>query len=199
MLEFSFLGTKCRFDFVFFAILGAGFLFFGGVAKWFLIAVILHELTHIVFAKAFGAKIKEVRFYGAGVGIKPEMRVCTGVFPRVLILLSAPALNLFLAFVYKNSNPVFSECNLFLGVFNLVPSVNLDGGSAIMEILGSFKGTKSGFLCNLIPFLELSVIVVMFFYVFLGNLSILPISIILYLVIDLLFCCSEKRFNVLAE
>jgi stage IV sporulation protein FB len=186
MVEFSFSGTKYRLDFAFFAILGAGFLFFGGVAKWFLFAVILHEFTHIVFAKVFGAKIKEVRFYGAGIGIKPEMRVCTGVFPRVLILLSAPVVNLFLAFVYKNSNPVFSECNLFLGVFNLLPSVNLDGGAAIKEILGSFKSFKSGFLCNLVPFLELSVIVGVAFYVFLGNLSILPVSIILYLVVDLL-------------
>jgi Zn-dependent protease len=92
------------------------------------LAVILHELAHVVAASAL-----RVRLYQIGITWRgPFIRRDPGtVLQNLAITLAGPGTNLLLAFLLHRTNPVFSLSNLVLGITNLLPFPSSDGSRAL--------------------------------------------------------------------
>ncbi len=109
---------------------------------WGFVAVLLHELGHILVARARGYLVKSVVLlpYGAEMSARESFDPTSSV----LIGLAGPVTNLFLAvftlglwWVFPSAYPYtksFLYANLSLAFFNLLPVYPLDGGRVLMGI-----------------------------------------------------------------
>lgn len=114
-------------------------------------AVVLHELGHAAAARLFGARAREIRIGMLG-GCAEMVGNLWRPAHRVVVALAGPFANLLLAgAIYALlcapvplPAPLRSllvnvlVTNAALGVFNLVPGFPLDGGHALMAVLGRF-------------------------------------------------------------
>lgn len=108
--------------------------------------IMIHELVHIITALKFGCRLKKtfIWIFGANAVISDINELSEN--QKLYLYLSGPLSNIiigivFLSIFYQNMNSLFLECakiNLFLGIFNLIPSYPLDG-SKVFEILLSRK------------------------------------------------------------
>lgn len=108
----------------------------------FLLCILLHELSHILFLHIYKAEITRVSFYPFGIDIcadtsrisyKKEL-ICT-LAGSISNLLFAAAGCVFLKVFPSPPLLFFMLCNLFLGSINLIPLSFFDGGRAIRLIL----------------------------------------------------------------
>ncbi len=129
-------------------IMAAVFVAFGMAYEYScsLAAVILHELCHAKVAKKLGYALNEVKImpYGAALcgseDISPKH--------EILIAVAGPAFNLILGMIFAAmwwlipSSYMFTEtfckCNIYIGLFNLLPVYPLDGGRIALAAM-SFK------------------------------------------------------------
>lgn len=87
------------------------------------LAMVLHEVGHIVAALATGVKIKSIRFRWKGLCVVRE----AGSAPKNLIVsLAGPLANLALMVCWHWS-PMFGLANLCFAFFNLLPMEGSDG------------------------------------------------------------------------
>jgi len=107
--------------------------------------VLIHELGHVVAAKGFGWKVKEVHLLPfGGVAIVEE----SGNVPareELWVALAGPLQNAWMAaFAYGMAHlgwqePAwwlyFMQANLLIGSFNLLPVLPLDGGRVLLSLL----------------------------------------------------------------
>ncbi len=102
-----------------------------------LISALLHEAGHILCAAALGVKLSSVRFTLGGVKINADFALIKGA-DEVMILLAGSGVNFLLCLV-SGAVPLYSEAvlgaNLLMGIFNLLPSEGLDGGSIARILL----------------------------------------------------------------
>ena len=96
----------------------SGYLFWGSC----LVAVILHELAHIVMARIHGLQIKKIGITWKGPYI---MRESGTDIANLHVSLAGPMVNLLLAFTFMTC-PTFAVVNIILGIFNL-PIPGSDG------------------------------------------------------------------------
>ena len=110
-----------------------------------LAAVLLHECAHAKVAKHFGYELNVIKLmpYGAAlcgdVGMKPKH--------EAFVAAAGPALNIALALVFAALwwllpasymfTRAFCLCNMYIGVFNLLPVYPLDGGRVLFALLSS--------------------------------------------------------------
>ncbi|MFD2839479.1 site-2 protease family protein [Populibacterium corticicola] len=125
------------------------------LAVLLVISVFLHEVAHVVVARRFKVEAREIglTFLGGHAGFKNEFRQPWHSF---LVSVAGPLANIALYFamwfgaelipvssssaalayvVVKNAGMM----NLFLGLFNLVPGLPLDGGNALSAIVWQFS------------------------------------------------------------
>lgn len=155
--------------------------------------VILHELTHIIFARYFGCRFNsiEIHIFGAKADIINFDELQD--IKKIIIYLAGPLFNLTMAIIlmgldlnYYFTN-VSIDINLGLTMFNLLPAYPLDG-SRIYEILLSKKYLykKAQKILSIvsygvaIAFLIISII--SFFVIHKINLSIILASVIIVLI-----------------
>lgn len=129
MVEFKLKHTLLRLDFSFFAVLALYLLLdesgFGMAA---LTACAIHETGHLAVMAAFGVRVEELTFYGAGIriassGIEREKSV-----RKVLIFGAGVLVNFAAAAVFAIAGkPAPCAVNLFTGTFNLLPLGCFDG------------------------------------------------------------------------
>ena len=140
----------------------------GRVVAVYFLAALLHELGHLLAAKALKIGIGEIRFELSGVRICPENRVISYFEEAVLAaagplvgLLSALAVLLFAAAAGQSITELFSAAERFLhqgeggflggcGFFclssllqtatNLLPVSSFDGGRILYSFLARFAG-----------------------------------------------------------
>lgn len=131
MIEFKLFGIRIGFDFSFFAVL----LIFslmdeGAFGLMGLSACMLHEGGHLLAMAAVGEKPSAVIFYGAGIKIINPNEYKLSFFKETIILISGCAVNflLFTVFYFNGAHPVFAVIHLLIGIFNLLPVCNFDGG-----------------------------------------------------------------------
>ena len=115
-----------------------------------LVAVLVHEISHVVMALALGVKVTEVELLPFGGQAKIED--FTGLEPdhEIYIALVGPIVSLSLAgiFYFLQARitsaylPLFININLFLGVFNLCPALPMDGGRILRALLSQAIGYK---------------------------------------------------------
>ncbi len=143
-MQFKIKNTVCKISFSFFALilliltLTDDFSFFL-VFLW----AVLHELVHLIFITAFSCAPEKITFSVFGADIVRGNKLHTTIEKEFIINLSAPVLNLVIGiFLFyldnKSSNNIISksaEANLVLGLFNLLPFYNFDGGNALRCLL----------------------------------------------------------------
>lgn len=99
----------------------------------FYAACALHEMGHILAACSVGVRIKSVVFSGGGIRMLTDRGSVVTNCENVLMLLSGPAVNLFLAAALSIHGAVgdFAMLNLAAGLYNLLPFRQLDGGALV--------------------------------------------------------------------
>lgn len=123
------------------------------------LSVFLHEVAHVLSAKAFGVPAVEIglTFFGGHAGFKREF---SKPWHSFVVSVSGPLTNLVLGgllLVVASSVEVIPETlmiylitqvagtmNLFLGGFNLLPGLPLDGGNALSALI--WGATKKKFV-----------------------------------------------------
>lgn len=110
-----------------------------------LAAVLLHECAHAKIAKHYGYELNVIKLmpYGAAlcgdVGMKPKH--------EATVAIAGPVLNLIFALLFAATwwllpssymfTQAFCLCNLYIGLFNLLPVYPLDGGRVLFALLST--------------------------------------------------------------
>lgn len=190
MIKFKILSTEFKIDFSFFMFMAL--IFMTGESKdiiIFFVSCVLHELGHLTAMCIFGAKSRSVYISGLGVKIIQSRENMISTARSVIILLSGAAVN-YLIFILADfgmfSNE-FSEVNLVLFIFNMLPFRNLDGGS-ILLCIGELLNKEYLFEVILKIF-ALLICIIIFVIIYIYGFSVIPASaVILYYCFCELIC-----------
>lgn len=99
------------------------------------LAAFCHEISHCLFLRLFGGRIRELHFTGFGVELRFEGNLSYA--GELLTTLAGPAVNLLLALFLgaagrqREALYLFAGTQAVLGLFNLLPILPLDGGRAL--------------------------------------------------------------------
>ncbi len=151
-----------------------------------LLSVTLHECCHIFTARLFGLRVKALTVTPLGQIAEIDGIDLLPLSKKLMVAFSGPLLNfgLFLiCLLFLPRLEYFKAVNLALCMFNLVPSLPLDGGRALHILLSRVGGTinASIFLKRISGVLSLLVIAAGFMQVVLFpyNLSLLCLGLFL--------------------
>lgn len=111
-------------------------------------SVFLHELSHTIVAAILGVKVAEIELLPFGgqariddfTGLDPDREIYIALAGPIFSC-SIAALFYFLPAVFPFKTSLLFQINLFLGVFNLLPALPLDGG----RILRAYLSTRMGY------------------------------------------------------
>ena len=134
MISFDIGRTRVSIGFSFLLFNAIIFLFSSeSLLMQFYAACALHEMGHILAACSVGVRIKSVVFSGGGIRMLTDRGSVVTNCENVLMLLSGPAVNLFLAAALSIHGAVgdFAMLNLAAGLYNLLPFRQLDGGALV--------------------------------------------------------------------
>ncbi|MBE6730536.1 MAG: hypothetical protein E7564_02475 [Ruminococcaceae bacterium] len=101
-----------------------------------LIAVIIHELSHVATLYFMGGKIEEINLRLTDINISTNV-LKLPVLKAVSVILAGPMANLLLGIMFKNYNKEFSFVNFSLGLFQILPVFSSDLDN-LLKVL--FKG-----------------------------------------------------------
>ena len=94
-----------------------------------IVAVVLHELAHVLVARLMGIRIKRVGISWIGPYLVREQGLPLASF---LTSLAGPVTNLLVGVFFWKISPQFGLVNLVLGAYNLIPFIRgLDGYNAL--------------------------------------------------------------------
>lgn len=105
-------------------------LLFSLTYKFALVVVCMmaHELGHILAARYYHVKIKELGVNRMGMYIR---RARTTGWPEISVCLAGALMNLTLAIAFWHVNYWFALCNLVLCIVNILPIPHSDGSHAL--------------------------------------------------------------------
>ncbi len=163
------------------------------------IFVFIHELIHLLFINLFSVAPKKVSFTLFGANILRDFKSAKNNNSEIVINLSAPIFNIFIyvaCYIFSFYFPQFtkqllgiSEINLSIGLFNLIPFYNFDGGNALRCFLLKYADEKTTELILTITSVIVTIIFsfvsvyVIIYYRY--NISLVFIS--LYMIISIIF------------
>ena len=105
--------------------------------KWFagwLLAIIIHELSHCAAVLACGSSVREIRLTAFGAEIIADIKNAKW---EVICSLAGPIGGFLLVLFYKTI-PIAALCAIVHSARNLLPLKNLDGGWALFSLLRMF-------------------------------------------------------------
>jgi len=155
-LDMMFVLILILFSFRYF-IAGDGQLFSAGIVIviGLLLSILLHELGHAFAGRLFNAHVSHIELTGIGGVAHFARSLPPSVFPRTVIFLAGPAVNLALwygldfasASAGQAGKPMLAfalaqlaSINSYLLFFNLLPAYPLDGGQTLDAWLGKIVG-----------------------------------------------------------
>ena len=109
-----------------------------GVVPWALAACGLHEMGHLLAIWALGGRVSLLRLTCVGAELRLSARYPLSAGKQLTAALAGPAVNVLLALAaawWGEGAFLFAGLNLALGVFNLAPVAQLDGGRALCAAL----------------------------------------------------------------
>lgn len=112
-------------------------------------SVLVHELSHTIMAAVLGVKVAEIELLPFGgqakiedfTGLVPDKEIYTALAGPI-ISLSLAAVFYFLPALQSPKSDLIIQINLFLGIFNLLPALPLDGGRILRAFLSRLVGYK---------------------------------------------------------
>lgn len=127
-----------------FLLLAAGLYYLdtAGVVPWALTACAAHELGHLLAIRLLGGRVTVLRVTCVGAELRLSARYPLGPKGLLVAAWAGPAVNLVLAALSARAAAglgetayLFAGLNLALGLFNLLPIAQLDGGRALYALL----------------------------------------------------------------
>ena len=100
-----------------------------------LIALILHELGHIIAIYALGEKISILKILPFGFSCKLKNQSQVDKNKMLKVLIAGPAVNFITAGLVFYWTLDFATINFFIGVFNLLPIYEFDGMRILLMLL----------------------------------------------------------------
>lgn len=116
-----------------------------------LTAVIIHELGHLTLMIILGLKPEglEIRLFNIIIVLNNRYNV--PVIKDILITIAGPLFNLIIFAVFIPFLKNFAYINLYIGLFNLLPASNLDGGQLLFLLLNrKYRYDKSVLISDII-------------------------------------------------
>ena len=115
------------------------YLFGFDIPAAFLAAAVLHELGHLICARALGISVRRLRISALGGELRLAAGQQTAYWQDLLLALAGPAANFLvlglLLFLLPpdpgTAGAYLLSANFLLGAFNLMPVLPLDGGAAL--------------------------------------------------------------------
>ena len=115
-----------------------------GVLPLALLACALHEAGHWLATRALGGRITALRLTCVGAEMRLSARYPLGYAGQCIAALAGPCANLAAAWEGDKTGTEWGYCfaglNLALGVFNLLPAAQLDGGRVLWCALALLAG-----------------------------------------------------------
>lgn len=165
-----------------------------GVLPWALLACACHELGHWAAIRATGGRVARLRLSAVGAELKLSATGRQSKAGKVLSALAGPGVNLALALAASRlegeGRQTFAGLNLALGLFNLLPVRQLDGGQALVCLLGE-RGETAAEIVSLAAAVLLTAAGAAAFWVTRSNFTLLLTAVWL-----LFSLCREKTQNI---
>ncbi len=157
-----------------------------------LLCATLHECVHIITIYLFKGNIKSVNFTLLGGNIKRDSSGLNSNIQEAIVNISAPLFNVFsglIASILPYDFECFSEVSLTIGLFNLLPFYDFDGGHFLYNILLHFTSERKANIVtkaiSVIVALTFSAVSVYIFVFYQNNLFLLIFSLYMLLIIIL--------------
>ena len=144
MINFRYKNTDISFLFSFFALFAV--LFYSNDALKILsalLACIIHEAGHLTAMLIYDCKPKKLLFYGGGIKIIPNCRIIS-YENDIIINLAGCFVNIISGIILLRFGMFqsFSKTSIVIGIFNLLPFSNFDGGHVIKLIFEKKENEK---------------------------------------------------------
>lgn len=101
------------------------------------LAIVLHELAHVLLATVCGLRVKRVGIGWIGPYIVRERGTAT---VNACVALAGPVANLALAFAFWQTAPLFAQVNLILGAYNVLPFIPRTDGRHAWDAIRAATG-----------------------------------------------------------
>lgn len=142
MICFTVRGVQVRVRFLFLALLSLVCLAVPAPAH-LLAACVCHELGHLLCMAACGVSLAAVECTGGGLLLVPARDRMLSGGREVAVLLSGPAVNLLLAAAFLRADcGAAARTQLLVGLWNLLPVPQLDGGAAVRCLFARTNGGR---------------------------------------------------------
>lgn len=172
---------------------------FVGFVTCFL-SVLIHEAGHLIPIALFGDFPREIKISLFEITVSDNNRNSRTLFQNIIIIFFGPFAN-FICFIfgyllYLFCNDIFlsfSIVNLFLGLFNMLPVLSLDGGQLLYLLFcRKFDGGKAQKTVNILTFIFIFPIAVLgFILLFQTKYNFSLLAVCFYLIMSLVM----KRDN----
>lgn len=171
MINLNIAGTKISFEFGFFAVAALFCLLDAPeLAVTAVCACVIHETGHLAASVISDIKIRQVVFWAGGVRMITD-NALKPVSSEIFVLFAGPFFNFAAAlFFYLTGMQWAFSANFILGLFNLLPFSNLDGGAVLRKILEHFE-FNSSLLMKITAVISAAVIMWFFFVFDTGNIT----------------------------
>lgn len=152
MTIFKIYGIKFRLNLVFILFLLL-YIANGSIIETiiYLITIIVHELSHVIACIKLNIKVKEISLFPFGGVAKLGNFIADNPYKEILISLVGPLANVIIAVcllllskIIKQNNYIHFGLmlNIYIGFFNLIPILPLDGGRVLRAIISLKFGIK---------------------------------------------------------
>lgn len=131
--------------------------------------VLVHEMGHVIAAKGFGWRVKEVLLLPFGGEVVVEELGSMPVWQEIIVTISGPLQNVWMiliayllqwmGLISEQWSAYFIQANLFITLFNLLPISPLDGGRLLHAIMAFWLPYHRVISLNIKLSLALSVLI----------------------------------------
>ena len=186
MVSFDFLKIRITISYFFLSMLAILILSDrSGSLSNSLLAVVFHEVGHLLMMKLLKIKVNSVNFTLSTVGINTDGII--SVKYSLLVATAGPAVNLIMSCFLLCKTEIliyFGAANLILFLFNMFPVKGLDGGDLLYYLLHILKFKSADKIYSVISILSIAALILLgglLFFMSKSNITLLLVGIYLFI------------------